>query len=68
MGIVERNASTVEDFLAVCRELMATWSTTEGGGEPSLWYRGQKNAQWGLIPGEYRYQFINADEMRSEFM
>ena len=65
--IVEREATSLSEYLSICAELIQTWSSPETG-ETRLWYRGQKKADWHLIPGEYRYQSINADEMRCDFM
>lgn len=67
MPIVEREASSLSEYLSICAELIQTWSSPETG-ETRLWYRGQKNAEWHLIPGEYRYPFINPDELRCEFI
>lgn len=67
MAIKEISASTVEEYLAICSDLVRRWSSPNSG-EPCLWFRGQKNARWGLIPGEYRFPIINPDEIRSEFV
>ena len=67
MSIKEISASTVEGYLTICSELVKKWSSLNSG-EPCLWYRGQKDACWGLIPGEYRFPYLNADEVRSEFV
>lgn len=67
MPIVEREASSLSQYLSICAELVQAWSSPETG-ESRLWYRGQKKAEWSLIPGEYRYPLINPDEMRCEFM
>lgn len=67
MPIVEREASSLPEYLLICAELVKAWSSPETG-ESRPWYRGQRKAEWHLIPGEYRYPFINPDEMRSEFM
>ena len=53
MSIKEYSVSSIEEYLAICSELVRRWSSPESG-EPCLWYRGQKNVHWGLIPGEYR--------------
>jgi hypothetical protein len=63
----EKKAKSISEFLSLCSELVTQWSSPESG-EARLWYRGQKQAQWGLIPGEYRFPLINANELRSEFM
>lgn len=66
MAIKEISVSTIEEYLTICSDLVREWSSAESG-EPCLWYRGQKDASWSLIPGEYRFP-INADEVRSEFV
>ena len=66
MAIKEISASTIEGYLTICSDLVRKWSSSDSG-EPCLWYRGQKDARWSLIPGEYRFP-INADEVRSEFV
>lgn len=63
----ERRASSLVEYLSVCGELVQAWSAPESG-ETGLWYRGQENAEWHLVPGEFRDPLVDADEMRSEFM
>ena len=60
-------ASTLSNFLEIISKIITEWSSSETG-EVRPWYRGQKRADWSLLPGEYRYQDINFDELRSEFM
>jgi len=67
LAMNEISTSSVEEYLAICSDLVRKWSSPESG-EPCLWYRGQKNASWGLIPGEYRFPYLDADEIRSEFV
>lgn len=67
MPITLEKASSLSEFLKVTTRIVADWSTPEMG-EVRPWYRGQKRADWGLIPGEYRLEDINPDELRSEFM
>jgi hypothetical protein len=65
--IVRYKADSIEEYLSFCSELIKKWSSPTSG-EPCLWYRGQRDEGWSLIPGEYRYSYINADEIRSEFV
>lgn len=67
MPIIEKQAKSLAKYLSICAELADQW-TRPDTGEARLWYRGQRDARWGLMPGEYRYSLINPDEMRSEFM
>lgn len=60
------NADSISKFLEVFEKCAQDWSDSKTG-DLKPWCRGQSNAAYGLIPGEYRYQNINPDEIRSEF-
>lgn len=67
MPIIEREASSLSEYLSIVSELISEWSSAESG-DIRPWFRGHKRAEWNLIPGEYRLPDINSDEIRSEFM
>jgi hypothetical protein len=67
MPIKQCSASSLEEYLSVCAGLVKAWSAADTGELP-LWFRGQRDAAWGLIPGAYRYPDLDEDEVRSEFM
>jgi len=67
MAILEKEAATISAFLDASDQLSENWSDHETG-DATLWYRGQRDASRSLIPGEYRYALLNADEIRSEFI
>jgi hypothetical protein len=67
MSIILEKASSLSEFLKITSRIVADWSTPELG-EVRPWYRGQKRADWGLVPGEYRLEDISPDELRSEFI
>lgn len=66
MPISQAQASSLTEYVQVAASYIDQWSHPETG-EVSPWYRGQKDADWDLVPGEYRYPQINPDEVRSEF-
>lgn len=61
-----RTAPSLAVFMDTCSVLLAKWSSPHHG-EPTLWYRGHRDASWPLVPGEYRYAQLDSDDMRSEF-
>jgi len=67
MPILEEEATSVSEYLSIIAGLVLNWSSPESG-EVSPWFRGHKRAEWNLIPGEYRFTYIDPEEMRSEFM
>lgn len=62
-----KTAKYLREYLDITSQAIGEWSQPEAG-EVKPWYRGQKRADWDLIPGEYRFPDVNADEIRSEFM
>ncbi len=67
MPIVEKEATSVSQYLSIVSGLIAEWSSPESG-EIRPWFRGHKRADWNLVPGEFRFTDINPDEIRSEFV
>jgi hypothetical protein len=67
MAVLEKQARTISAFLDACQQLSDSWSDADTG-DTTPWYRGQQNANWSLIPGEYRYALLDAAEIRSEFI
>jgi hypothetical protein len=67
MPILDREATSISEYLSIVSELIADWSSPESG-ETKPWFRGQKRADWNLVPGEYRFTDVDPDEIRSEFM
>ncbi len=51
--MIERNARTVADLLASAREISATWRTDVSDPQ-ELWFRGQPERSFKLLPGLYR--------------
>jgi hypothetical protein len=66
MPLLSKTVESLTHFLELCAELVDKWSTDHG--ELTLWYRGQRCAEWHLTPSEYRYPLLDAEEIRSEFM
>lgn len=67
MSISHYKVNSVAQYLSKCKEILKEWSD-QSDGVPALWFRGQKDSSWDLIPGEFRFPFVNPDEIRSEFM
>ena len=67
MPILEKEATSVSEYLSIIAGLISDWSTPEYG-EMRPWFRGHKQAEWSLVPGEYRFTDIDPDEIRSEFV
>jgi hypothetical protein len=67
------SAEDLTEFLSVVREIRARWSSgtfiTVKAGARVLWFRGQKDARWGLQPKIWRPEFRAAAEaeIRQEF-
>lgn len=59
-------ASSISEFLDHYEKKVEQWSD-EHTGALKPWCRGHSNASHKLIPGEYRHDRINPDEIRSEF-
>ncbi len=66
MDIQKLDAGSLADYVSAISSLSANWSDTQHG-EVKLWCRGQSNAAWPLLPGEYRLPHINIEEIASEF-
>ncbi len=64
--IEKRLVHSLAEFLNVTAEIIEEWSSPEMG-EAQPWYRGQMKAAWSLVPGEFRYENIDADELRTQF-
>ncbi len=56
--------TTISSFLARCDGIAANWNIPS----QELWYRGQANAEWQLLPGLFRFADLVEDELRSEFV
>lgn len=67
MPIKHLTCTSLPEFISAAAALVEDWSDAETG-EISPWYRGQKRADWQLIPGHYRHSHISPDEIRSEFV
>lgn len=67
MDVKQYSARSLEEYVRISGLFVEEWSTPSTG-EITPWFRGQKDASWHLIPGQYRYSIINADEIRSEFI
>jgi FRG domain len=65
MAIRTEKIRSVGDYLKLFHEIISGWSGPRGEIRP--WARGQSDADWRLIPGEYRGGPLNPDELRSEF-
>jgi FRG domain-containing protein len=55
MSIIERTVSSLEGFLRQVKTLEKVW-------EESLWFRGQGDAEDGLVPGYYRHRALKGEE------
>ncbi len=65
MSIRTETINSVGEYLKLFADIVSKWSDKHGELRP--WVRGQSDATWPLIPGEYRSGEINSDEIRSEF-
>jgi hypothetical protein len=67
MSAPTKRPKSVSEYLSVFEQLTKSWSTSPSE-EIQVWCRGQGDAKWSLVPGEYRStQYVPADEIRSEF-
>lgn len=67
MSIQTLTVDSLPTFIKRVAIIRMKWSAAE----PYIidpWFRGHSNADWGLLPGLYRYKRANEDELRSEFM
>ena len=67
MPIQEFSASSLPEYTELAASFVQKWSHDDTG-EVAPWYRGQSQASWQLVPGEYRFPIVNPDEIRSEFI
>ncbi len=67
MPIKRLSCTSLSQYIDAAASFVEDWSETESG-EITPWYRGQKAAEWPLVPGHYRYSHLMADEIRSEFI
>jgi len=58
--------NSLPEYLEVVRKLSQQWSAPQYG-DVAPWFRGHADAGWELIPGEYRGEALDPDEMFSEF-
>jgi hypothetical protein len=62
-----QRVESLEQFIQAARQLEKAWAR----GEPTLpWFRGQENAEWGLLPKIYRYPDMGLSdeyEIREQF-
>jgi len=66
MPIQVKKVSNLAQFTEAISHFVEEWSDAEQG-EVTLWCRGQRDAAWGLVPGEYRLHEPNSEEIFSEF-
>lgn len=67
MSTLTKTPKSVSEYLTVFEQLIKSWSGSSSE-EIQVWCRGQANAKWSLVPGEYRStEYVPADEIRSEF-
>ena len=62
----QRFAKSLPEFMDITAEIIVSWSSLTMG-EARPWYRGQMRAEWNLVPSEYRYENLSADELRTDF-
>lgn len=67
MPLEHFEATSLTEYVEIAASFVESWSNPETG-ETTPWYRGQKKAEWPLLPGEFRFPQINPDETRSEFI
>ena len=67
MPVIEDTAKSLPEYMSIVSGFISEWSSPETG-EIQPWFRGQGKAEWNLVPGEYRYMYINPDGIRSDFM
>ena len=65
MGLRTETVKSVGEYMKLFAEIEKDWSDERGELLP--WARGQSDATWPLVPGEYRGGRLNCDEIRSEF-
>ncbi len=66
MSLKRLTINSLAGYVSEISRLSVEWSDTQNG-EVKLWCRGQSNAEWGLVPGEYRLPEMNVEEIASEF-
>jgi hypothetical protein len=57
--------ASLSRFLTRIAQIPDLWCDSDE--ELRLWFRGQTNAEWHLIPKFFRYEDADEDEIRSEF-
>jgi len=61
------NSSKITDLTELLEVLDDFWNSVNSHRPIRLWYRGQVNSQWGLIPGVYRDSFkVTTESQRLE--
>ena len=52
---------TLAEVLSLIRELAGVWRHSDIDGNDTLWFRGQEDARWSLLPTAYRKEYAEND-------
>ncbi len=63
MAAREYSAGDLPDYLRIVDDIWLRWSENSEG-IPNIWFRGQGDAQWPLLPTIYRTPYADVDEDR----
>jgi hypothetical protein len=76
MPILTRSISSLPDFIKKVLSIRNQWQKEndedarkrgDENGPLQIWFRGQSNARWKLVPNLYRLKNFNENEIRTEF-
>src|ERR1700737_1922630 len=79
MPILRRTVSSLSDFIKQILSIRDSWQREDvedpkdvkekgdDGGPLQIWFRGEANARWKLVPKAYRLKQFNENEIRTEY-
>jgi hypothetical protein len=78
MPILTRTVSSLPDFIKQVLSIRDAWQKEDAkeakkngeddrDGPLQIWFRGQANARWKLVPKVYRLKQFNENEIRTEY-